>query len=1381
MVTGDEEIKYGYLLDPCFQIVNTAGKPLTSGWIEVYIAGTRNKYYCSSDFAGTLHPFKIPLDSLGSNIILADVEKSYDVYVYNKFGNLAMSRYNITPGKGGAGGSISGSGIAEHWIGKNGQNRSIPAGTDTALKLPTSFEYEGSFIDRINENRTAFYLKEGLYLVQAVVNFKQSDEDLTNEISQVDVFTRSDDAPEDMSFNRDMAGPDSSDDSHCLKVSFLRCVKEDDEVSQIVLFKVNTPNAWSECYLQNVQIARLSSGGAGTGGQTYYAGEYITIDEETNTISVTGIDPDAYATHDELESATSGFITSADLEGYATEQWVLDKHYITSADIPDIPDDLVTSAELAQTSGLIEQDIADLTSAISESLSEKMDKSSSADFYPRYDNPEGYLTSIPSEYVTESEMSAYVNEQTSGFLTSADLPDVSDMATQTWVTEQHYITSADVPPQIEYSAGDNIDITDHVVSVSDTSQLLAGENVSITASGNDYIISAQVPETSGYVTEQEMNDAIQSATSAFLTSADIPPLPDDLVTSGELATVSGEIVNQIPSLDGYATEQYVTEQTSAFITSADLPDVSDMATKTWVGEQGYLTSIPSEYVTSGDLSSYVTETEMEAELSGKADTSAIPDVSNFVTQEDIDASVSGKMDASESSAFYPMATNPSGYLTSADVDMSAYIPYSAAGVDLPNSHFNIDASGQAYKNSSEDQALAVEVWRGTIGFPYPEAAVTMGDIVEVRTTVPEAVYIDGIPTSEGRATFVNGVARFTAEYSYTYGFMTTVLDANESRVGSVDSTNTEVVIVTESSEKYALESYVDSAVSGKQDKLTFGYNEQSAISAINGSALAGGSSFDPSVLDAYIPYSAAGVDLPNSKFRIDTSGQAYKIEDATHDVSISISSNGSVVPQETLTPGTYELTTSATDADSIDCRDPWMWVILVNGKAHFTLDSSYPANNVIIKILDSNGEPVTDADATNTTLVKSTQEQTEYLTTSDISGYATESYVDSAVSGKQDQLSFEYNGESAISAINGSALAGGGSFDPSVLDAYIPYSAAGVDLPNSKFRIDTSGQAYKMLSLDSEASISFDGTGWIIVSDYIDRGKEVEVRTTLQNARYIVRGIGEGTEFVNGVAKFTMPYGGSGTVLQIGDSDFNTITTVDSSNTEVVILGSSVKYATVSDVSGYATKSYVTSAVSGKQDALTFGYDESDKINAINGSAIAGGGGGGGSYTAGEFIDITNDVISVDSGDVSNLIPGDGILITQTSAGTKISYDPEELPGLYNTVLWDGVSSGSYPTFDLSGNISDFEYIEFFAKDEDGWVGSNKTESKYFTSANHIVIPIHHYGIGTKLFVTRCVQLLPTSDSSISGTVFGFDYNSNAGVNDRASITKIVGIGRKES
>ena len=93
MINANDMQQWAYLLAPTFQFVNTAGKPLTEGWIEVYIDGTRNKYYCASDFNGTLHPFQIPLDSLGANIVLANPDQAYDVYVYNKFGSLIMSPY----------------------------------------------------------------------------------------------------------------------------------------------------------------------------------------------------------------------------------------------------------------------------------------------------------------------------------------------------------------------------------------------------------------------------------------------------------------------------------------------------------------------------------------------------------------------------------------------------------------------------------------------------------------------------------------------------------------------------------------------------------------------------------------------------------------------------------------------------------------------------------------------------------------------------------------------------------------------------------------------------------------------------------------------------------------------------------------------------------------------------------------------------------------------------------------------------------------------------------------------------------------------------------------------------------------------------------------
>lgn len=100
MINANDEVSLAYLISPTFQVENTEGRPLTGGWIEVYLHGTRTKYYCYSDWNGSLHPFKIPLDSLGANIVLASPAHSYDIYIYNKFGTLVMSRYNIVPATG---------------------------------------------------------------------------------------------------------------------------------------------------------------------------------------------------------------------------------------------------------------------------------------------------------------------------------------------------------------------------------------------------------------------------------------------------------------------------------------------------------------------------------------------------------------------------------------------------------------------------------------------------------------------------------------------------------------------------------------------------------------------------------------------------------------------------------------------------------------------------------------------------------------------------------------------------------------------------------------------------------------------------------------------------------------------------------------------------------------------------------------------------------------------------------------------------------------------------------------------------------------------------------------------------------------------------------
>lgn len=267
-------------------------------------------------------------------------------------------------------------------------------------------------------------------------------------------------------------------------------------------------------------------------------------------------------------------ISSADLEGYATQEWVQDQNYITSADLPDVsdmatktwtsenfypdtnPSGFITSSDVPRyregdyisidpitlaisVSGINPDDY--LTSAdmsqyatheeVESATSGKMDSTEASAFYPRYDNPEGYITSadLPDFHVYSAGQ--YVNIDGDTINVTGVYPDTnpSGFATSSWVVEQNYITSADVPAAQEYSAGQYVSIVDHIVSVTGV---------------------------------QPEGD--------YLTSGDL----EDYVTSGDLSS--------------YATIQYVEENfysasnPSGFITSADLPDLSDYATKDYV-------------------------------------------------------------------------------------------------------------------------------------------------------------------------------------------------------------------------------------------------------------------------------------------------------------------------------------------------------------------------------------------------------------------------------------------------------------------------------------------------------------------------------------------------------------------------------------------------------------------------------------------------------------------------------------------------------------------------------------------------------------------------------------------------------------------------------
>ena len=256
-----------YLLDPVFQIENSAGKPATDGWLEVYIHGTRTKYYCASDFNGTLHPFKIPLDSLGSNIVLAEDGQAYDVYAYNRFGSLLMSRYNVTPGKGGgSGGNV---GEMQHWLGMYGPTYTPFPGDLAGHTLGISkweVDYVGDFIDRIEtcpypDGTTPqgyIYLKPGLYYVSCIIRYQQAADALSNTLDEILIYTGAGNANESLAYQMDSSGPEATGNRHNVRVQFIRRVP-DNVSSGILYFAPGTPVAWKEAYIQKLEIIKLDS------------------------------------------------------------------------------------------------------------------------------------------------------------------------------------------------------------------------------------------------------------------------------------------------------------------------------------------------------------------------------------------------------------------------------------------------------------------------------------------------------------------------------------------------------------------------------------------------------------------------------------------------------------------------------------------------------------------------------------------------------------------------------------------------------------------------------------------------------------------------------------------------------------------------------------------------------------------------------------------------------------------------------------------------------------------------------------------------------------------------------------------------------------------
>ena len=589
MIIADEEVAWAYLLSPEFELTNTAGKPLTGGWLEVYVHGTRTKYYCASDWTGTLHPFQIPLDSLGSNIVLASPANAYDVYVYSKFGSLVMSRYNVQP-KLGAGEIVH----DEITVSSNDGTVNVEASGNTNYDLSiadtvsavSALQDAVSGLDiRIQDLETevsgievsldgkkdlqSVYEASGT-VTQTITNVTQDEQgvitvtyqdiDLPSEVPNIDIVS-----PNGSLAVSSVVDPETNIKTFSIDVNSDNAVYWQGSGSYITVLD----NSYHILPISNVPRAKsgnditVADNTVVMAKGTYYYSFNVTL---SRTQSAQNINQPIYiyvgnnCAQVELDRSYDGGTITKTVCGLINapyNDYELQCHVRT----PEAYDFVAS--------------IYDVSIFKIESFSGYV-SGGAGEYEPGWGiEIGGQIISVDSSIIPDvTTVSGMIQEAVSGMPESRYNPGPGiniDDDTNTISVNTDFVPTvsavsamvataiAEIPPQeqSDWTEDDNT-LPSFIQNKPAETELVPGDNISITVSGTSAIISASVPAVTGFVTEQEL------VTVSGNIVAEIPDV-SDFATHDEVNTVSGEIVNLIPDTSDFATHDEVNTVSGAIV------------------------------------------------------------------------------------------------------------------------------------------------------------------------------------------------------------------------------------------------------------------------------------------------------------------------------------------------------------------------------------------------------------------------------------------------------------------------------------------------------------------------------------------------------------------------------------------------------------------------------------------------------------------------------------------------------------------------------------------------------------------------------------------------------------------------------------------------
>ena len=507
---------------------------------------------------------------------------------------------------------------------------------------------------------------------------------------------------------------------------------------------------------------------------------------------------------------------------------------------------------------------------------------------------------------------------------------------------------------------------------------------------------------------------------------------------------------------------------------------------------------------------------------------------------------------------------------------------------------------------------------------------------------------------------VSAIASSYAEsaVSSMSGSISSKLDASASSEFYSTSNPSGFLTAHQSLAGYATEAYVDSSVSSKLDTTAF--------STVSGDFLTSHQSLAGYATESYVDSAVSS--------KLDVTASSQFLTGLPDDIA-------------------YTSDVASAVSGKLDASASSSFYPMTGNPSGFLTAHQSLAGLATVEYVDSSVSSKLDISA---------YDSAEFYTTANPSGFVNSSYVDSAVSSKLD------------------ASASSDFVQSASMSSWIPYSA-----------LDYSGTAISGIGGSALAGMGgggdYTGVAPVIV-DNNNRTISVDHKTLCVDET--MTAYDSGSSAVIGV--------NTATVLS-GLSDYQL--TADMTAYQL-----SGDYYSATNPSGFIDSAYVEGQVSGKQDKLTFGYDDSNNISSIDGSALAGGGGGGidsatcsaiassyaesavsgkadssalssyvpyssleyntasaisgingsalaagSTYSAGEGIDITDDVISVEA--PVDIVAGPGIVVDNPDGNTlRVSTDEN-----YETVLWEGTAASvdtAKSGLTLTESPFNFEYVE---------------------------------------------------------------------------------------